>query len=157
MNLSFVKKEKKKLKCYRLLFHDFRHDHFLQTYYLLIDFIRFLILILIVSLCYRDGTSMAILTFILNLLYLCYIIAILPFRQAQVLLETVIVEAIANVYLLIIVIYYFVANTTYNERTKLIFGWLIAIFHLVFIFILCSCCLIEILKSILDDLSEHKD
>ena len=40
---------------------------------------------------------MVILIFILNLLYMCYIIAILPFKQAHVLVETVIVEGIANI------------------------------------------------------------
>ena len=114
VNLSFVKKEKKKLKSYKLLFHDFHHDHFLQTYYLLIDFVRFMIFTLIISLCYKSGKSMAILIFILNLIYFCYIIAILPFRFFHVFIETIIIEGIANIYLLIMIIYYFAASTSYD-------------------------------------------
>ena len=73
----------------------------------------------------------------INLIYLCYIIAILPFKNGYILAETIIIEGISNVTLLLMVLYYFVANDSYNSNTKLNFGSLIIICNLLLIFTVC--------------------
>lgn len=70
---------------------------------------------LIIALSYKSAKSMHILILILNLIYLCYIFAILPFKQVSLLIQTVVIEGIANVSLLLMVLYYFIADTSYSS------------------------------------------
>ena len=105
VNVSFIKKEKKKLKSYLILFHDFKCENSLQTYYLLFDYLRFVGYVFIISFCHKYGKSLSIVILVLNFLYLCYTIAIVPFRRIYVLIETIILEAIADGFLLLMVLY----------------------------------------------------
>ena len=57
---------------------------------------------------------MTIIILIINLIYLCYIIAILPFKHGYVLAEAIVIEGIANISLLLTTLYYFIANNSYD-------------------------------------------
>lgn len=78
------------------------------------DFFRFLLYVLIISVFYKNGKIMSIIILAINLIYLCYIIAILPFKHLYVLVYTIFLEGIANISLLLTVLYFFIANNSYN-------------------------------------------
>jgi len=142
VNASFLKIEKKKLKRYQLLFLDFKRDNFLQNYYILFDYIRFVIFMVIIALCHSTPKSLFILILTLNSVYIVYIIAINPFRYVLIFIETLIVECLGDTYIVLMALYYFIADVSYDMDTKIKFGWLIIFCNLVLVLVICLFCLI---------------